>query len=114
MIVDELSLLREHSENNNIVEVNKCVNSFLSNLEFWILRYESIKSNPGVNSLGGSFFTGKVVTIDGIDLEFFHKLSIKIFRGNSNFGPIKIKGSIFLNLKEVLDLLESLTLKTSY
>lgn len=33
-IAHELLLLREHLENNNIVEVNKCVNSLLSNPEF--------------------------------------------------------------------------------
>jgi len=83
-IVDELSLLREHSKNNNIAEVNKCVNSLLSNPEFWILCYESIKSNPGEGPL-----SGKAVNMGGIGLEFFHKLSIKIPRGEFNFGPIR-------------------------
>lgn len=75
-IAKELSRLREYSEQNNINEVNNCVNTLLSNPEFWILCYESIKSNPGVNSPGGSSLTGKAVTMDGINLEFFHKLSI--------------------------------------
>jgi group II intron reverse transcriptase/maturase len=88
-ITHELSLLREHSEKNNIDEVNKIVNSLLSNPEFWILCYESIKSNPGVYYPGVSSFTGKVVTIDGINLEFFHKLSINIPKGKFNFGPIR-------------------------
>jgi group II intron reverse transcriptase/maturase len=88
-IAHELSLLRENSKNNNITEVNKYVKSLLSNPEFWILCYESIKSNPGVNSLGGSSLTGKAVTMDGIDLEFFHKLSTNIPKGKFNFGPIR-------------------------
>ena len=70
-IAHELSFLCEHTENNNIAEFNICVNSLLSNPEFWILCYESIKSNPGIN-----FLTGKAETMDGIDLEFFHKLFI--------------------------------------
>lgn len=88
-VTTELSRLREYSEQNNVAEVNKCVNSLLSDPEFWILCYESIKSNPGVNSPGGSSLTGKAVTMNGIDLEFFHKLSINIPRGNFNFGPIR-------------------------
>lgn len=87
-IAHELSLLREHSEKNNIDEVNKIVNSLLSNPEFWILCYESIKSNPGVNSPERSSLTEKAVTMDGTNLEFFHKLSINIPRGKFNFGPI--------------------------
>jgi len=47
-IAEELSRLREYSEQNNINEVNNLVKSLLSNPEFWILCYESIKSNPGV------------------------------------------------------------------
>ena len=88
-IAEELSRLREYSEQNNINEVNNCVDSLLRNPEFWILCYESIKSNPGVNSPGGSSFTGKAVTMDGINLEFFHKLSINIPKGRFNLGPIR-------------------------
>jgi len=88
-IAKELSRLREYSEQNNINEVNKYVNSLLSNPEFWVLCYESIKSNPGVNSPGGSSLNGKAKIMDGIDLEFFHKLSINIPRGKFNFGPIR-------------------------
>jgi group II intron reverse transcriptase/maturase len=88
-IAEELSRLREYSEQNNINEVNNCVDSLLRNPEFWTLCYESIKSNPGVNSPGGSSFTGKAVTMDGINLEFFHKLSINIPKGRFNFGPIR-------------------------
>jgi group II intron reverse transcriptase/maturase len=88
-IAKELSRLREYSEQNNINEVNNCVDSLLRNPEFWTLCYESIKSNPGVNSPGGSSLTGKAVTMDGINLEFFHKLSINIPKGRFNFGPIR-------------------------
>jgi group II intron reverse transcriptase/maturase len=88
-IAEELSRLREYSEQNNINEVNNCVNSLLKNPEFWILCYESMKSNPGVNSFGGSSPTGKAVTMDGINLEFFHKLSINISKGRFNFGFIR-------------------------
>lgn len=88
-IAEELSRLREYSEQNNINEVNNCVDSLLRNPEFWTLCYESIKSNPGVNSPGGSSLTGKAVTMDGINLEFFHKLSINIPKGRFNFGPIR-------------------------
>lgn len=88
-IAEELSRLREYSEQNNINEVNNSVKSLLSNPEFWILCYESIKGNPGVQSLGGSIFTGKSETIDGIDLDFFNKLSINIPKGNFKFGPIR-------------------------
>lgn len=45
---------REYSEQNNINEVNNCIDFLLRNPEFWILCYESIKSNPRVNSPGGS------------------------------------------------------------
>jgi hypothetical protein len=88
-IAEELSRLREYFEQNNINEVNNCVDSLLRNQEFWILSYESIKSNPGVNSPGGSSLTGKAVTMDVINLEFFHKLSINIPKGRFNFGPIR-------------------------
>jgi hypothetical protein len=83
-IAEELSRLREYSEQNNINEVNNCVDSLLRNPEFWTLCYESIKSNPGESSLAG-----KAVTMDGINLEFFHKLSINIPKGRFNFGPIR-------------------------
>ena len=88
-IAEELSRLREYSEQNNINEVNNSVKSLLSNPEFWILCYESIKGNPGVQSSGGSIFTGKSETMDGIDLDFFNKLSINIPKGNFKFGPIR-------------------------
>jgi group II intron reverse transcriptase/maturase len=88
----ELTRLRECSEQNNIDGVNKYVKSLLGNPEFWILCYESIKSNPGVYSPGGSIFTGKHKTMDGIDLEFFEKLSVIVPRGSFRFGPIRRVG----------------------
>jgi Cytochrome c oxidase subunit III len=66
MVTTELSHLREYSVQNNITEVNKCVNSLLSNPKFWILCYESIKSNPGVNSPENIFLTEKALTMNGI------------------------------------------------
>jgi hypothetical protein len=42
-IAEELSRLREYSEQNNINKVNNCVDFLLRNPEFWILCYESIK-----------------------------------------------------------------------
>ena len=74
-IAEELSRLREYSEQNNIDEVNNSVKSLLS--------------NPGVQFSGGSVFTGKAETIDGIDLDFFHRLSMNIPKGNFKFGPIR-------------------------
>lgn len=89
LVAQELTRLREYSEQNNINGVNSCVKSLLGNPEFWILCYESIKSNPGVHSPGGSLFTGKHETLDGINLEFFHKLSKNILRGSFKFGSIR-------------------------
>lgn len=91
-VASELSLLRVHSKNNNINGVNQCVKSLLGMPEFWVLCYESIKSNPGVHSAGGSFLIGnkkKPITLDGIDLDFFQKLSTSILRGYFRFGPIR-------------------------
>lgn len=89
LVAQELTRLREYSEQNNINEVNNYVKSLLGNPEFWILCYESIKNNPGVYSPGGSLFTGNNETLDGINLEFFQKLSINILRGSFKFGPIR-------------------------
>ena len=89
LVAQELTCLRENSEQNNIDGVNSCVKSLLGNPEFWILCYESIKSNPGVFAPGGSLFTGKHETLDGINLEFFQKLSKKILRGSFQFGSIR-------------------------
>ena len=89
VVAQELVQLRKYSEQNNIDEVNTCVKSLLSNPEFWILCYESIKSNPGMESSGGSLFSGETITLDGISLEFFHKLSIKISNGSFRFGHIR-------------------------
>lgn len=88
-IAHELSRLREHSIKNNIDEVNACVKSLLSNPEFWICSYESIKSNPGAQSPGGSIFAGKAETMDGINLEFFQKIASNIPKGKFRFGPTR-------------------------
>jgi len=73
VVAQELKRLRECSEKNNIDEVNNIVKSLLGNPDFWIHCYESIRSNPGVHSPGGSSLTGKTVTLDGINLDFFPK-----------------------------------------
>jgi len=89
-IAQELKQLRECSVKNNIDEVNSIVKSLLGNPNFWIHCYESIKSNPGVHSPGGSSFTQKKsVTLDGINLDFFQKLSILLPKGRFQFGPIR-------------------------
>ena len=88
-IAEELSRLREYSKQNNINEVNNLVKSLLSNPKFWILCYESIKSNPGVQSSGANAFTRKAETIAGIDLDLFHRLSINIPKGNFKFSPLR-------------------------
>lgn len=89
VVIQELKRLRKCSEKNNIDEVNVIVKSLLSNPDFWIHCYESIRSNPGALSPGKSSFTGKTVTLDGISLEFFHKLSIILSRGRFQFGSIR-------------------------
>lgn len=89
VVARELKRLRECSRKNNIDEVNAIVKSLLGNPDFWIQCYESIRSNPGVNSPGGSFLTGKTVTLNGINLEFFQKLSGLLPKGRFQFGPIR-------------------------
>lgn len=88
-VANELALLEANSRKNNIDGVNRNVHSLLGMPEFWILCYESIKSNPGVHSPGGSSMLGETITMDGIDLEFFQKLSTSILRGAFRFGPIR-------------------------
>ena len=92
-IAKELLQLREYSEQNNINKVNNCVDSFLKNPKFWILCYESIKTNHREE-----FFTKKAVTMNGIHLPFFYKLSINIFKGRFNFDSI-YKAEIFKSIK---------------
>jgi len=89
IVAQELKRLRECSEKNNIDEINTIVKSLLGNADFWIQCYESIKSNPGVHSPGGSSLTGKTVTLDGISLDFFQKLSNLLPKGKFQFGPIR-------------------------
>lgn len=89
VVAQELKRLRECSEKNNIDEVNVIVKSLLGNPDFWIQCYESIRSNPGVHSPGGSSLTGKTITLDGVDLDFFQKLSVLLTKGRFQFGPIR-------------------------
>ncbi|MGL5134430.1 MAG: cbb3-type cytochrome c oxidase subunit I [Planktothrix sp.] len=89
MIAQELKRLREYSEKNDIDGVNSVVKSLLGNPDFWIQCYESIKSNPGLHSPGGSSFIGKAETLDGTSLDFFQKLSNIIPKGRFKFGPIR-------------------------
>lgn len=110
-IAQELALLRENSKNNNITEVNSIVNSLLGNAEFWMICYERIKSNPGVNTQEKSFFTNKNVEVmDGINLDFFYRLAKNILKGKFQFGTIrKVKiskskgGTRFLGIAESRD-----------
>ena len=88
-VAQELTRLREFSEKNDINGVDSVVKSLLGNPDFWIYCYESIRSNPGVHSPGGSSLIGKAETLDGISLDFFQKLSISIPKGRFNFGPIR-------------------------
>ena len=89
-VAQALLRLKSCSVQNDIDGVNVYVKTLLEMPEFWILCYESIKSNPGTSSPGGSsLVTSKAVTLDGIDLEFSQKLSTSIIRGSFRFGPIR-------------------------
>lgn len=87
----KLSDLIVSSKNDNIEKVNEITLTLLGMPEFWILQYESIKGNPGVHTPGGSAFSKnkRNKILDGIDLDFFHKLSKTILRGSFRFGPIR-------------------------
>ena len=90
IVAEELASLKASSIENNIIGVNSHVKTLLGMPEFWIHCYESIKSNPGVSTPGGSILTTDVVTtLDGIDLDFFHKLSSSITKGSFRFGPTR-------------------------
>ena len=66
MIAKKISSLKEYSIKKDLDGVNHMVNSLLSNPEFWMLCYDSIKSNPGTASAGGSLLEeGKSITLDG-------------------------------------------------
>ena len=92
-VAQTLIRLKSCSINNDIKGGNVHVKILLGMPEFWILCYESIKSNPGTDSPGGSsLVTSEAVTLDGIDLEFFQKLSTSILRGSFRFGPIRRVG----------------------
>jgi len=88
-LTNELRSLGLNSRKNNIAKVNINVNSLLSSPEFWVYCYESIKSNPGVLSPGGSPDGSVNLSIDGIDLEYFNLLAKKIKSGRFLFGPTR-------------------------
>jgi len=88
-LTKELRSLGLNSRENNIAKVNKNVNSLLSSPEFWVHCYESIKSNPGIHSPGGSPSGSVNLSIDGIDLDYFDLLAKKIKSGRFRFGPIR-------------------------
>ena len=88
-LTNELRSLGLNSRKNNIAKVNMNVNSLLSSPEFWVYCYESIKSNPGVLSPGGSLDGSVNLSIDGIDLEYFNLLAKKIKSGRFLFGPTR-------------------------
>jgi len=90
MIAKKISSLKEYSIKRDLDEVNRMVKSLLSNPEFWMLCYDSIKSNPGTASVGGSLLeVGKTITLDGIDVGFFNNLAKIIINGSFRFGPIR-------------------------
>jgi len=85
-----LTNLKLASINNNIERVNFLVKAILNMPNFWIYCYESIKSKPGMFTAGGFLVTdGKNITFDGIDLDFFHKLSKLIISGRFQFKLIR-------------------------
>lgn len=90
-----LADLKANSIENNIAKVNICVGFLLGMPEFWMLCYERIKSNPGCFSSfssEGSYILDsneKPNSLDGIDLDFFQKLSSSILKGNFKFGPMR-------------------------
>ena len=90
VIAQDILSLKEYSIEKNLDGVNRTVKSLLSNPEFWMLCYDSIKSNPGTASAGGTFLeTGKIITLDGIDVGFFDNLAKIIINGSFKFGPIR-------------------------
>jgi len=88
-LTNELRSLGLNSRKNNIAKVNISVNSLLSSPEFWVHCYESIKSNPGILSPGGSPDGSVNLSIDGIDLDYFNLLAKKIKSGRFRFGPTR-------------------------
>jgi len=88
-LTNELRSLGFNSRKNDIAKVNINVNSLLSSPEFWVHCYESIKSNPGILSPGGSPDGSVNLSIDGIDLDYFNLLAKKIKSGRFRFGPTR-------------------------
>jgi len=90
IIAKKISSLKEYSIKKNLDGVNCMVKSLLSNPEFWMLCYNSIKSKSGTGSAGGSVLEErKIITLDGIDVGFFNNLAKIILNGSFRFGPIR-------------------------
>lgn len=81
MIAQELKRLSKYSKKNNIDKVNHIIKVLLGNPDFWIQCYGSIKSG-----FGGSYIHKKMVSLDGICLDFFQKLSNLFLKGRFQFG----------------------------
>lgn len=91
-VTQALDTLKINAKKNDITKVNESVNFILGLNEFWVFCYESIKSNPGTQSLGGSAFekpNEKPKTLEGNDLDFFSKLTASVLNGSFKFGPTK-------------------------
>jgi group II intron reverse transcriptase/maturase len=88
-LTNELRSLGFNSRENNIAKVNINVNFLLSSPEFWVHCYESINSNPGIFSSGGSHDGRVNLSIDGIDLDYFNLLAKKVKSGRFLFGPTR-------------------------
>jgi group II intron reverse transcriptase/maturase len=86
-----IDTLKAASIKNDIKEVNRLTLLIISQPIFWVLCYESIKSNPGMEALGGSSLLpdSKNLTLDNIDQNFFLKLTSNILTGKFKFGPYR-------------------------
>lgn len=86
-----IDALKEASINNNIKEVNRLTLLIISKPIFWVLCHKSIKSSPGVETLGDSNLlpNSENLTLDGIDQDFFLKLTSNILTGKFKFGPYR-------------------------
>lgn len=89
IITQKIQGLMKFSVKNDINGVNSTVKHLLGESDFWILCYESIKSKPGNSTLGGSLFSGESQSLDGINLDFFSKLSKSIISGRFQFGSTR-------------------------
>ncbi len=82
----ELKQLADYSNKNDRKGVDDVVRRLITSQEFWKHCYESIKSNPGSTALGGGVDEKKPKTLDGIDLQFFKDLALRIGSGRFQFG----------------------------